>query len=199
MKGGKNLDNIEFIIAVLEKFIETFTIKYEYCNIGIIKKLRIDSRKNLEYDEEKWCSLFLKKSCLNYCSKILLIKIFEDSGKITCKINEKGIKKWNMLVKNIKERYDKLYDIAVVDIKNEEENSWIKDIFMESNYDIYCIDKELAKIIIDGFSKIDFKNISDNDLNRIFRAIYPLDSREENRLHEFYTRAPALDYMLGLG
>ncbi len=192
------MDNIEYIIEVLEKFIETFTIKYEYCNIGIIKKFRIDSRKNLEYDEAKWCSLFLKKSCLNYCSKILLIKIFEDTGKITCKINEKGIKKWNMLVKNIKERYDKLYDIAVIDIKNEEENSWIKDLFVESNYDIYGMDKELAKIIIDSFSKIDFKDINNKDLNLIFRAVYPLDSREENRLEEFYTKAPALDYMMGL-
>jgi len=192
------LDNVEYITQILKKFIDTFKIKYKYCNIGILKKLRIDSRKNLEYDEEKWCNLFLKKSYLNYCAKIILLKVFEDSGKITCKINQNGINKWNMLVKNIKERYDKLYDLAIIDIKNEDEYNWIAEVFSESDYDIYEIDKELATIIVDDLSKISFSNLTEADIGAIFRIIYPLDDREESKLQEFYQKAPALDYILSL-
>lgn len=189
---------IQDIIEVLEKFIKTFIIKYEYENIGIIKKFRIDSRKNLEYDEIDWCRLFLKKSCFNYCSKFLLLRVFEDKGKVTSKFNYRGISTWNKLVKNIKHRYDKLYDIAIIDIKNDEEISFLKNIFAESDYDIYQIDKELAEIIVNGLIGIDLKDIANSDLKRIFRKIYPLDAREEFRFHEFYKEAPALDYILSL-
>jgi len=192
------LHEIQHILEVLEKFKKTFIIKYEYENIGLIKKYRIDSRKNLEYDEDKWCKLFLKKSCFNYCSKLLLLRIFEDKGKVTSKFNNKGIAVWNKLVKNIKDRYDKLYDIAIIDIKNDDEISFFKHIFTESDYDIYEIDKELAQIIVDGLANIDLKNITNNDLKLIFRKLYPLDEREELRFHEFYKGAPALEYILNL-
>ncbi len=190
--------NIEYIIKVFEKFIETFIIKYEYDKIGIIKKFRIDSRKNLEFDEDKWCKLFLKKSCLNYCAKFLLLRVLEDKGKITSKLNKKGIDIWNKLVKNIKDRYDILYDIAVIDMKNEEEISGLKNIFLRTDYDIYEIDKELAQIIVDGFSHINFQDVTAEDLKEIFRIIHPLDEREEMKLQDFYHKAPALEYILNL-
>lgn len=190
--------NIEYIIKVFEKFIETFIIKYEYDKIGIIKKFRIDSRKNLEFNEDKWCKLFLKKSCLNYCAKFLLLRVLEDKGKITSKLNKKGIDIWNKLVKNIKDRYDILYDIAVIDMKNEEEISGLKNIFLETDYDIYEIDKELAQIIVDGFSHINFQDVTAEDLKEIFRIIHPLDEREEMKLQDFYHKAPALEYILNL-
>ncbi|MCG8541090.1 MAG: hypothetical protein MJA82_14325 [Clostridia bacterium] len=188
----------QYVIEALEKFKKTFIIKYEYENIGLIKKFRIDSRKNLEYDEEKWCRLFLKKSCFNYCSKLLLLRVFEDKGKITSKFNKKGIEIWNKLVKNIKDRYDKLYNIAIIDIKNDEEISFLKHIFAESDYDIYEIDKELADIIVCGLSNIDLKNITNENLKTIFRQLYPLDEREEAGFVEFYKKAPALEYILSL-
>ncbi|MDK2918269.1 MAG: hypothetical protein PWQ37_1002 [Candidatus Petromonas sp.] len=190
--------NIEYIVKVFEKFIETFIIKYEYDKIGIIKKFRIDSRKNLEFNEDKWCKLFLKKSCLNYCAKFLLLRVLEDKGKITSKLNKKGIDIWNKLVKNIKDRYDILYDIAVIDMKNEEEISGLKNIFLETDYDIYEIDKELAQIIVDGFSHINFQDVTAEDLKEIFRIIHPLDEREEMKLQDFYHKAPALEYILNL-
>lgn len=188
----------QYVIEALEKFKKTFIIKYEYENIGLIKKFRIDSRKNLEYDEEKWCRLFLKKSCFNYCSKLLLLRVFEDKGKITSKFNKKGIEIWNKLVKNIKDRYDKLYNIAIIDIKNDEEISFLKHVFAESDYDIYEIDKELADIIVCGLSNIDLKNITNENLKTIFRQLYPLDEREEAGFVEFYKKAPALEYILSL-
>lgn len=193
------MNNVEYISSVLEKFIKTFIIKYEYCNLGIVKKFRIDSRKNLEYDEAKWCSYFLQKSCLNYCAKFLLLRIFEDSGQITNKLNKKGLKIWNEFVKNIKNRYDILYNLAIVDLRNDNEIKGIKDIFDKTDYDIYEIDKELAEIIINGFLNIDFSRINNEDLKDIFRNIYPLDEREEKKFSEFYVKAPALDYILNLG
>lgn len=189
---------VQHIIEVLEKFKKTFIIKYEYENIGLVKKFRIDSRKNLEYDETKWCKLFLNKACFNYCSKLLLIRVFEDRGKITNKLNTEGIKAWSKLVKNIKDRYDKLYDIAIIDIKSDREVSFFKHIFEESDYDIYNIDKELADIIVTGLSNLDLKEITDDDLIIIFRKLYPLDEREELRFLDFYKKAPALDYILNL-
>lgn len=192
------MHEIQNIIEILEKFIKIFIIKYEYENIGLIKKFRIDSRKNLEYDEKKWCTLFLKKSCFNYCCKILLLRVFEDKGKVTSKLNSKGIDVWSKLVKNIKHRYDKLYDIAITDITHDEDISFFKNIFAESDYDIYGIDQELANIIVNGLGTIDLKDISDEDLKIIFRKLYPLDEREESRFDDFYKKAPALDYILRL-
>ncbi|MCT4565801.1 MAG: hypothetical protein N4A68_16005 [Maledivibacter sp.] len=192
------MHEIQNIIEILEKFIKIFIIKYEYENIGLIKKFRIDSRKNLEYDEKKWCRLFLKKSCFNYCCKILLLRVFEDKGKVTSKLNSKGIDIWNKLVKNIKHRYDKLYDIAIIDITNDDDISFFKNIFAESDYDIYEIDQELANIIVNELGNIDLIDVSDEDLKLIFRELYPLDEREEYRFSDFYKKAPALDYILKL-
>ncbi len=192
------MHKIEYLYDVLKKFSNSYFVKYEYDNIGIIKKFRIDSRKNLDIDEEKWCEFFLKKSCLNYCAKFLLIRFFEDRDEIASKLNQEGINIWNRLVKNIKDRYDKLFDIAIIDIKNEEEDSIIKSIFAESDYDIYTIDKELAQIIIDGFSDMNFEEIDNRDIIEVFRKLYPLDAREEINLYDFYEKAPALDYILEL-
>ncbi len=192
------MHEVQYIIEVLEKFKKTFIIKYEYENIGLIKKFRIDNRKNLEYDENKWCKLFLNKSCFNYCSKVLMLRVFEDKGKIANKFNVEGLKIWNKLVKNIKDRYDKLYDIAMTDIKNDEDVNFLKHIFSESDYDIYGIDKELAEIIVVGLSNVDLKDISNDDLIIIFRKLYPLDEREELRFRDFYKKAPALEYILNL-
>lgn len=192
------MHEIQNIIEILEKFMKIFIIKYEYENIGLIKKFRIDSRKNLEHDEKKWCRLFLKKSCFNYCCKILLLRVFEDKGKVTSKLNSKGIDVWSKLVKNIKNRYDKLYDIAITDITNDEDISFFKNIFAKSDYDIYEIDRELANIIVYGLGNIDLKNITDEDLKIIFRKLYPLDEREESGFDDFYKKAPALDYILSL-
>ncbi len=192
------LEKVECLYEILNKFTETFEVKYRYANIGIIKKFRIDSRKNLEIDEEKWCRLFLKKSSLNYCAKFLLLRVFEDKGKINSKLNKFGIEIWNKLVKNIKESYDKLYDIAIEDIKNEEEFEYIRNIFIESDYDIYVIDKELARIIVDGFVDFDFTTINNKEIIEVFMMMYPLDDREELKLEEFYKEAPALNYILNL-
>ncbi len=197
-KGGRDLHEVQNISEVLERFKKTFMIKYEYENIGIVKKFRIDSRKNLEYEEVKWCKLFLNKACFNYCAKLLLLRVFEDKGKIASKFNKKGIEVWNKLVKNIKDRYDKLYDIAIIDIKNDGEMSFFKHIFAESDYDIYDIDKELADIIVGGLSNIDLKDITDDEIKLIFRKLYPLDIREEYRFNEFYKKAPALEYIFSL-
>lgn len=192
------MEKVECLYEILNKFTETFEVKYRYANIGIIKKFRIDSRKNLEIDEEKWCRLFLKKSSLNYCAKFLLLRVFEDKGKINSKLNKFGIEIWNKLVKNIKESYDKLYDIAIEDIKNEEEFEYIRNIFIESDYDIYVIDKELARIIVDGFVDFDFTTINNKEIIEVFMMMYPLDDREELKLEEFYKEAPALNYILNL-
>ncbi|RKD27582.1 hypothetical protein SAMN02745883_00509 [Caminicella sporogenes DSM 14501] len=189
------MNKIDYITAVLEKFIKTFIIKYEYYNIGIIKKIRIDSRKNLEYDEKKWCDYFLKKSCLNYCAKFMFLRLYEDKGFITSKLNRKGLVVWESFVKNIKERYDILYNLAVTDIINNDE---VEDIFRETDYDMYKIDNELAHIIINGFLDVDFSRIEDEDLKEVFRNIYPLDEREEKNFSEFYLSAPAFDYILSL-
>jgi hypothetical protein len=83
-------------------------------------------------------------------------------------------------------------------MKNEEEISGLKNIFLRTDYDIYEIDKELAQIIVDGFSHINFQDVTAEDLKEIFRIIHPLDEREEMKLQDFYHKAPALEYILNL-
>ncbi|MFZ5966489.1 MAG: hypothetical protein ACOYVK_04860 [Bacillota bacterium] len=185
------------IIERISEFIETFMVKYKYENRGILRKFRIDSRLNMDLDNEKWCSYFLNKSCLNYCAKILLLRYFEDNGFIVSKMNVKGIESWRNLVKNISEKFHVLYSIAILDLQGEK-NHEISFIFQNSDYDVYPIDDELAAIIIKNFSSIDFSNIKKNQVITWFRQIYSLEQREEWGLEGFYKNAPALSYIIQL-
>lgn len=188
--------DVNRISDVLKEYIDVFTMKYEYVNIGILKKYRIDSGLNLEYDNKKWCMLFRKKSALNYCAKFILLRLYEDKNEITTKLNYEGLKKWNDLVKNIQTRYELLYNIAIEDIINDKENMDFRHIFSKTDYDIYNMDKDLAEIIIDGFAYMNFNSISNYEIVEVFRNIYSLDDREEYNLQEFYRSAPALEYIL---
>ncbi|MCT4605307.1 MAG: hypothetical protein N4A64_04240 [Marinisporobacter sp.] len=191
------MDKINKIYQGLKSFIQIFIIKYEYENRGMLKKMRIDSRLNMDIDDEKWCELFLYKSCFNYCAKFVLLRYLEDYGLSYEKMNSKGLKKWGNFVKNISEKLNLLYVIVIKDLQADENNK-IRKIFKKSDYDVFEIDEELAKVMSEHLSPIDFSSLKKKDMVLLFRRIYSLEQREEMKLDEFYKDAPALSYILEL-
>ncbi|PAB58957.1 hypothetical protein [Anaeromicrobium sediminis] len=188
---------VEKIYEGIKEFIDVFITKYEYENRGIIKKIRIDSRLNLNIDEEMWSKLFLYKSCYNYCAKIIMLRYLEDNKLTYVKMNKSGFNKWKEFVKNISERFSLLYDVAIMDLQ-EDKNNTIRNIFKSSDYDLFRIDDELAGLLYKNFSGIDFSNLEVKELISVFRKIYSLEKREDLNLEKFYKRAPAFFYLLRL-
>ncbi len=191
------MDKLQEIYEKLSKFIDHFMIKYTYENRGVMKKMRIDSRLNMDIDEEEWCRLFLYKSCFNHCAKIVFMRLIEDRGLGHEKLSEKGLEKWKNFVKNLGQEFDILYHIGLLDLQGDE-NASIRGIFKKSDYDIFGIDKELADIIIENFSTVHFTDLQKSDIVQLFNKLYTLDDREIMRLENFHKDAPALSYILKL-
>lgn len=188
---------IKSMDEMLQNFIQTFFVKYKYENRGLMKKFRIDSRLNLELDEERWCERFLFKACLNRCAQIIIMRILEDRGLICSKMNRSGIEKWQQLVQNLGSSYHLLFDIGQQDLVADE-NKKINSIFRKSDYDIFVVDDELANIVIHYSADLNLSDITQEELIGILRKIYSLEQREEWKLEEFYKEAPALTYLISL-
>jgi len=121
----------------------------------------------------------------------------EDNYLTNKKLNVRGIEKWNDFVTNISSDFETLYEVALRDFKAEPDEK-IREIFKDSDYDVFGIDNELASILIKNFSNIQFDLVNRSDLVQLFRLIYPLEQREEMQLEYFYKEAPALSYILTL-
>lgn len=188
---------IKLIEEMLQTFIQAFFIKYKYEYRGLMKKFRIDSRLNLELDEERWCEHFLFKACLNRCAQIIIMRILEDRRLIYSKMNRKGIEKWTQLVQNLSDQFQILFEIGQRDLQDDE-NKVISNIFRKTDYDIFTIDNELANIVVQHSADIDLSDLKREDLVGLLRKIYSLEQREEWKLEEFYKEAPALKYLLSL-
>lgn len=191
------MDLVQMIYEGLNEFIEVFMTKYQYENRGLLKKIRIDSRINMEIEEETWSKLFLYKSCYNHCAKIIILRYLEDNNIAYEKMNLQGFKKWSEFVKNISEKHSILYDVAIMDLQ-EDKNNIIRNIFKQSDYDLFKIDDELASVLYRSFCNVDFSKLSTKEVMQVFRRIYSLEKREELNLIEFYKKAPALYYLLKL-
>ncbi|TCO80074.1 hypothetical protein [Marinisporobacter balticus] len=191
------MDKVQKIYSEMIGFIQVFIIKYEYEHRGILKKMKIDSRLNMEIDDEKWCQLFLYKSCFNHCAQFILLRYIEDSGLSYMRMNKKGIEKWRSFVKNIYDALNILYDLAIKDLQ-QDHNDKIRTLFKESDYDVFKIDDELAKLLCEKLSNIDFSSLKKSEMMALFQLIYSLEQREDMRLHAFYKDAYALSYILDL-
>ncbi|WP_129596063.1 hypothetical protein [Anaerophilus nitritogenes] len=191
------MNEVKNIYEGIKEFIQIFIMKYEYENRGILKKMKIDSRLNMELEDEKWARLFIKKSCLNHCAKIVLLRYIEDIEMIIPKLNEKGMNIWRSLSKNLIQKISILYGIALKDLE-EDENIIFREIFQKSDYDLFEIDDELASIIYNKFFRIDFSKLTKEDIQILFALMYSLEEREDMRLENFYKKAPALSYVLNI-
>lgn len=183
------------IISDFKDFIDFFTLKYKYDNRGILKKIRMRSGLNKQLSEDEWYRLFIVKSALNHCAKLLLIKYWEDNGKITSKINKAGLDKWKNFVSNIGDKVDIVYEIAEKDCGKVEE---LKRAFIESEYDIYKIDEELAAYIVERLIKYDLKGYPNKVIYEIFNQLYYDDKRTSMNLQLFYKPAGAIEHVLSL-
>lgn len=181
------------IILDFKDFIDFFIMKYKYDNRGVMRKIKFESGLNKQLSEEEWYELFIIKSALNCCAKFLLIKFYEDKGKIACKINRQGLEKWRALVSNIEHQMGVLFDIAEKDCGRIDE---LKTAFRESEYDLFKIDDELASYIIDKSINYDFSAYNIKIIYQIFASLYFDEKRTSMNLQLFYKPANAIEYIL---
>lgn len=189
------MDLIRTIISDFKEFVSFFTMKYKYDQRGVLKRYRLKFGLNKKLAEEVWCNLFVEKAAYNYCAKLLLIKYWEDNGKISSKINNKGIEKWNSLVTNIEGYFSTLYKISEIDMMESEE---MKDVFKKCDYDIFEIDDELAGFIIGKLKKYDFKGYNYELLSDVFNRFYTEEKSYGVKLQYFYKPAKAIEFILSL-
>ncbi|EOD00516.1 hypothetical protein [Caldisalinibacter kiritimatiensis] len=186
---------INKIVSDLKEFVDFFKIKYKYDQRGVLKRYRLKSGLNKKLKDDIWYDLFLEKAAYNYCAKFLLIKFFEDTGRIGSKINKSGLEKWHDLVTNIGAQYGNLYKLAESDMVELEE---MRIPFKKVDYDIYEIDDELAEFMIEKLKEYDFKTFSYQTLYKIFTSMYLNDKRQGPSLQYFYKPANAIEYILDI-
>ncbi len=183
------------IILAFKDFIDFFIVKYKYDNRGILRKIKLKSGLNNQLSEEEWYEFFIAKSALNYCAKFLLIKYYEDKGKIECKINRQGLAKWKALISNIEYQTGILYEIAEKDCGRIDE---LKSAFKECDYDLYKIDDELASYIIDKTIDYDFGGYNNRTIYQVFVSLYYDEKRTSMNLQLFYKPANAIEHILSM-
>ncbi|MBS4537114.1 hypothetical protein GOQ27_01490 [Clostridium sp. D2Q-11] len=182
---------VEDLLKDLTEFIDFFIMKYKYENRGIVKKFRMKSGLNKDLSEDKWCQMFITKSAINHCCKILLIKVFEDKNKVLPKLNNEGFEHWSEMVVDLDSQYNNIYNIALKDILTVAE---LRRAFKISDYDVYEIDNELASYIINKLLNYEFKNITGNELNNIARLLY----LNNQNIEYFYKPCPAIEFIKGM-
>lgn len=181
------------IILDFKDFIDFFIMKYKYDNRGVLRKVKLKSGLNKQLSEEEWYELFITKSALNCCAKFLLIKLYEDKGRVATKINSQGLMKWKALVSNIGHQMGLLYELAEKDCGRIDE---LKSAFRDSEYDLYEIDDELASFIIEKSIKYDFSEYNNKLIYQIFTPLYYDEKRTSMNLEFFYKPANAIEYIL---
>ena len=186
---------INDIIFDFIEFVNFFKMKYKYDQRGVLKRYKVKFGLNKKLNEDMWCDLFVKKSADNYCAKILIIKYWEDNNKILAKINNAGLEKWRNLVENIENHFSLLYQIAEIDIRESPE---MKDIFKESDYDIFKLDDELAGFIIERLKQYDFDGYDYKVLFTIFNKLYVEEKKSGINLQYFYKPSNSIDYILSI-
>lgn len=182
------MDYNEALLTDLREFIDFFIMKYKYENIGVIRKIRAKSGLNTDLSEEKWYELFIAKSAINHCLKILLIKIFEDKNKVLPKLNTEGFKHWSKMVVDIENQYNNIYKIALKDILTVSE---LRKAFKMSDYDVYVIDNELASYIINKLLKYDFDKITVENIYFLIENLY----NAHGELRYFYKPSPSVEFI----
>ncbi len=186
---------INDIISDFIEFVNFFKMKYKYDQRGVLKRYKVKFGLNKKLNEDIWCDLFVKKSAYNYCAKILIIKYWEDNNKILAKINNAGLEKWRNLVENIENHFSLLYQISEIDIRESPE---MKDIFKESDYDIFKLDDELAGFIIERLKQYDFDGYDYKVIFTIFNKIYVEEKKSGINLQYFYKPSNSIDYILSI-
>lgn len=183
------------IISDFTEFVNFFKMKYKYDQRGVLKRYKLKFGLNKKLSEDMWCDLFVEKSAYNYCAKLLIIKYWEDNGRILSKLNNKGLEKWRNLVDNIENYFNLLYQLAEIDMKESLE---MKEIFKESDFDVFKLDDELAGFIIGKLKQYDFHECDYKVLFDILNKLYVEEQKSGINLQYFYKPSNPIDHVLSI-
>jgi len=184
---------ISDIISDFTEFVNFFKMKYKYEQRGVLKRYKLKFGLNKKLTEDIWCNHFVEKSAYNYCAKLLIIKYWEDNNRILSKLNSIGLEKWRNLVENIENYFSLLYQIAEKDMRESPE---MKEIFKESDYDIFKLDDELTGFIIERLKEYDFYGYDYKVLFDVFNKLYVDEKKSGVNLQYFYKPSKPIEYVL---
>lgn len=165
-----------------DKFISDFeTFKQDLENSLIstnVNKYREDYKGR--YNPERFKELFTEKTVIHMLFKYILIRIVEDSMRVVkVKLNEEGLKKWHEMSKNFREDYDVLFQMAVDDIRREQDFQGIFRDTVFDNEDIINNIKPVIKKQIPLLAKYDFSTLEASTTLTVIDTLCGADKRME--------------------
>lgn len=172
MNIGENQDKF---ISDFEKFKQDLGNSLISTNVN---KYREDYKGR--YNPERFKELFTEKTVIHMLFKYILIRIVEDSMRVVkVKLNEEGLKKWHEMSKNFREDYDVLFQMAVDDIRREQDFQGIFRDTVFDNEDIINNIKPVIKKQIPLLAKYDFSTLEASTTLTVIDTLCGADKRME--------------------
>ncbi len=137
--------------------------------------------------------LFISNTAYVAMSRLIFVRICEDSGLTTHKISHKGVSLWRNFVDSLKDRYQVLLDLAFRDVEHIYHRLFEEKVFDwlgRGNSTLHVI---LERIMFQ-LNAFDFSSIERDLLGDIYQTIRPKEDRK--RLGEFYTDEEVVDFIL---
>lgn len=147
------------------------------------------------YNPERFKELFVEKLAIHIIFKYTLIRIIEESmSLVNKKLNKEGLDIWHGLSKNFREDYNVLYEIAVSDVRREDE---VMDIFINTVFDGQAfIDK--TKLVMNQYipilSKYKYETINASITLSLIDYLY--NNEKQNELNGLTEKSPVINFLL---
>lgn len=163
-------------------FLSDFTsFKHELVNSlksTNINKYREDYKGR--YNPERFREIFIEKAALHMLFKYMLIRMIEDSMKIVkVKLSMEGLEKWHEMSKNFRKDYDVLYEMAIDDVRREQD---FQEVFRETVYDNHNFFNSIKPVIkkqIPLLAKYDFDTLEASTTLTVIDTLYGVEERME--------------------
>ncbi|MFS0876098.1 hypothetical protein [Solibacillus isronensis] len=147
------------------------------------------------FNPERFREHFKEKASVHHIFKYVVIRLVEDSmQKVNPKLNEDGLTNWHLLSKNFRNDYSMLYELAVLDVKREQD---FKSIFENTIYDEDSLNTKIVQCMgnyIPELSKYKWSTLDENVTMDLVEAVYPSDKRIE--LQKNMYSSPLVDFLL---
>lgn len=181
-----------------EQFLGEIT-QFKNDLVGALNTINVEKYREEykgRYSPERFKEFFIEKAALHILFKYLLIRMIEELMRrgVKVKLNEEGLTKWYKMSKNFKEDYNLLYNIAISDVKREEDLSEeFKNTIYDSEQFIRMTNEILMKQI-PKLAKYSFATLDASLTLSIIDTLLKSDNR--NEILNISEESPIINFLL---
>jgi len=157
------------------------------------KRFKHDQTYAGTQQEEHFEDIFCTNTAYVALSRLLFVRICEDVGLTTRKISNSGIAVWREFVRNIKDNYEDLLEVAFKDVAHVYSSlfeSSVFDWFGQRNGLLH----DILERILFRLNAFSFHEMNRDLLGSMYQYFRP--RIERRRLGEYYTPVAVVDYIL---